>query len=232
MLLTIQFLGLGCASKPVVKVTQLPSAVRSQQAEGIPRELLDASIGGKDGDAYRVGPGDTVLIAVYGHPELSLSQYAGGSLNVQGARLAGLVVDNDGTIQLPLVGSVQVAGKTSDELRQYLEQQLAVYVKEPKVTVQVVFTGSIRYYLLGQFTNPGVKYSDRPMRLLEALSLGGSVMLDRASLHSAYLARRGKRLPINFRRLVREGDLTQNIKLESGDLVMVPDNAGEIAFVF
>ena len=47
----------------------------------------------------------------------------------------------------------------------YLEGELATYVKDPKVTVQVVFTGSIRYYLLGQFTQPGLKYSDRPLRL-------------------------------------------------------------------
>lgn len=199
----------------------------------MPKELLDAAIGGKDGEAYRVGPGDTVLVAVYGHPELSISQYAGGSINAQfGGRLAGLVIDNDGSLQLPLVGPMKVAGKTTNELRMYLEESLAVYVKDPKVTVQVIFTGSIRYYLLGQFTNPGLKYSDRPLRLLEALSLGGSVVMDKASLGSAYVTRRGRRLPINFRRLVREGDLSQNIKLESGDLVMVPDNASEQAFVF
>ncbi|HMA92155.1 MAG TPA: hypothetical protein VKP30_05685, partial [Polyangiaceae bacterium] len=91
---------------------------------------------------------------------------------------------------------------------------------------------SIRYYLLGQFSDPGLKYTDRPLRLLEALSLGGSVLMERASLRSGYLARRGKRLPIDFLRLVREGDLTQNIKLESGDLIMIPDNASEQAFVF
>lgn len=221
-----------CASTPAVVVTKLPTAVRSQQATVIPPEVLDEAVGGKEGDAYRVGPGDTVLVAVYGHPELSISQYAGTGFNVPGGRMAGLVVDNDGTVQLPLVGSLQVAGRTTEELRTYLEQNLAPYVKEPKVTVQVVFTGSIRYYLLGQFTNPGLKFSDRPMRLLEALSLGGSVMMERASLRSGYLARKGKRLPIDFLRLVREGDLTQNVKLQSGDLIMVPDNASEQAFVF
>jgi polysaccharide export outer membrane protein len=70
------------------------------------------------------------------------------------------------------------------------------------------------------------------MRLLEALSLGGSVMMDKASLRTGYLARKGKRLPINFLRLVREGDLSQNVKLQSGDLIMIPDNASEQAFVF
>src|SRR5690606_4087402 len=64
------------------------------------------------------------------------------------------------------------------------------------------------------------------------LSLGGSVHLERASLRGAYVARGGKRLPINFRRLMREGDLSQNIPLRSGDVVFVPDNTVEQAFVF
>lgn len=173
-----------------------------------------------------------MLVAVYEHPELSIAPYAGTNLNSQGSRLSGLVVDNDGTAQFPLIGSLSVAGKTSNELRLFLEKELGRYLKEPKVTVQVVFTGSIRYYLLGQFTQPGAKFSDRPLHLLEAMSLAGSVQLERASLTTAYVARNGKRLPVNFYRLLREGDLTQNLMLRTGDVVFVPDNTGEQAFVF
>ena len=222
----------GCASSPPVVLKEMPTAVRYQQPEALDPALLSDAIGGREGEPYRVGPGDSLLVAVYNHPELSIAPYAGTSLDGQGGRLAGLVIDNDGTIQFPLIGSVRVAGKTSDELRKYLEQELAPYVKEPKVTVQVVFAGSIRYYLLGQFSSPGLKHSDRPVRLLEAMALGGSVVLDRASLRTAYVARGGKRLPIDFRRLVIEGDLGQNIKLQSGDVILVPDKSSEQAFVF
>lgn len=221
----------GCGS-PAVVVRPLPSAVLAREAERLDPALLDDAIGGREGEAYRVGPGDTVLVAVYGHPELSIAPYAGAHPSPEGGRLAGLVIDNDGTIQFPLIGSVAVAGKTAEQLRAFLQQELAVYVKEPKVTVQVVFTGSIRYYLLGQFSDPGLKYSDRPVRLLEALSLGGSVLLERASLRTAYVARGNRRLPIDFRRLVLEGDLKQNIKLRSGDIILVPDKTSEQAFVF
>jgi polysaccharide biosynthesis/export protein len=226
------FLCLACASRPPVSVKPLRSAVTAHRQEVLDKALLDETIGGRDGEAYRVGPGDTLLVAVYGHPELSIAPYAGSSLTSQGSRLAGLVIDNDGTIQFPLLGAVQVAGKTSDQLRAYLETELAPYVKDPKVTVQVVFTGSIRYYLLGQFSEPGMKYGDRPLRLLEVLSLGGTVLLDRASLRTAYVARGTKRLPIDFRKLVLEGDLRQNIRLRTGDIVVVPDKSSEQAFVF
>jgi polysaccharide export outer membrane protein len=225
------------ACRPVVR-RALPSPVEGYSSETLDgKHGADAASGepvnvAEEGGAYRVGPGDTVLVAVYGHPELSMAPYTGATNNVANGRLAGLVIDNDGTIQFPLIGSVKVAGKSVEQMRQFLEHELTRYVKDPKVTVQVIFNGSIRYYLLGQFEEPGMKYSDRPLRLLEAISLGGSVQLSKASLRSAYVARNNKRLPINFRRLLREGDLKENIPLRTGDIVFVPDNQAEQAFVF
>ena len=219
----------GCSSPPVVS-KPLPSAVKSIKRETLEPEVFKQAVGAGEYDAYRVGPGDALLVAVYNHPELAIGTYAGVGMGM--GRVPGFQVDNDGTIQFPLIGAVQVAGKTANQLRVYLEERLGAYWHEPKVTVQVAFHGSIRYYLLGQFTDPGLKYSDRPLRLMEALSLGGSVVLERASLQSAYIARNGKRLPIDFQRLVRDGDLKHNIPLRTGDVVVVPDNASEQAYVF
>jgi polysaccharide biosynthesis/export protein len=221
----------GCAH-PAVTSKPLPSPVQLRQQEVLDPELFADRVGERDGDAYRVGAGDTLLVAVYGHPELSLVPYGGGAVAGSGARPIGFVIDNDGTIQFPLIGAVLVAGKTSAELRDFLIARLGVFVKDPQVTVQVMFNGSIRYYLLGEFTSPGLKYSDRPLRLLEALALGGTVNLQQASLRRAYVARNGKRLPISFQRLMREGDLRHNIRLRTGDVVFVPDNTSETAFVF
>ena len=221
----------GCRRPPVVS-KPLPTAVEERREERLDPELFMERIGEREGDAYRVGAGDTLLVAVYGHPELSLVPYAGAGAVQTNARPIGFVIDNDGTIQFPLIGAVPVAGKTSAELRDFLMDRLALYVREPRVTVQVMFNGSIRYYLLGEFTDPGLKYSDRPLRLLEALALGGTVRLQEASLRRAYIARNGKRLPISFHRLMREGDLRHNIRLRTGDVVFVPDNTSETAFVF
>jgi polysaccharide export outer membrane protein len=202
----------------------------SRKVEHLDPEILTQANADPVAEAYRVGPGDSLLVAVYGHPELALSQYTG--IGNAGVRATGFVVDNDGSIQFPLIGSVVVAGKNSNELRAFLEKELAVFVRDPKVTVQLLFNGSIRYYLLGQFSQPGLKYSDRPMHLLEALTLGGSVLLDKASLRGAYIARGKKRLPVDFQRLIRSGDLRHNVALQSGDVVFVPDNAADQAFVF
>jgi polysaccharide export outer membrane protein len=223
---------LGCGRPPVV-VHQMPSPVVSRREAELDPSLLIAAVGEREGDAYRLGAGDTLLVAVYGHPELSIAPFIpGGAAGVQGGRPVGLLIDNDGSVQLPLVGRVQVAGQTAEEVQQLLQKQLAVYLKDPQVTVQLLFASSNRYYLLGQFTNPGVKYSDRPLGLLEALSLGGSVDLPNASLATAYLARKGKKLPVDFRRLILNGDLGQNVRLKSGDVVVVPDHQNDQAYVF
>lgn len=230
------------ACRPPVTVKPLPSAVVAREYEILDPKFIQKRVGDlyddapgdpKAGEAYRVGPGDGLLVAVYNHPELSLAPYIGMNVATgQGSRPLGLVVDNDGTTQFPLIGTVPVAGKTSNELRVFLEHELSRYIKDPKVTVQVTFPSSIRYYFIGQFTQPGMKTSDRPLRLLEALALGGGIMLDRASLRGAYIARGRKRLPVNFRRLLHEGDLSQNVMLRTGDVVLIPDNTTEQAFVF
>jgi polysaccharide biosynthesis/export protein len=225
--LTVQ---VACGGTPPVVSKPLPSPVVSAKADVLDPKVFEQATGERPTDAYRVGPGDSLLLAVYGHPELAISTYAGAG--VAGGRAAGFVVDNDGTIQFPLIGSVHVAGKSMDELRDFLEKQLATYLREPRLTVQVTYNGSIRYYLLGQFSQPGLKYSDRPLRLMEALALGGSVVLEHASLRSAYIAREGRRLPIDFQRLLRQGDLKFNIPLRTGDVVVVPDNTGDEVFVF
>lgn len=227
-------LTVGCGSQAVtVKAMPLPSPVLSVNTEKLDSKYLAQLASQEETGPYRVGPGDSVLVAVYGHPELSMVPYIGNvAFTSQTTRAGGLVVDNDGTIQFPLVGPVQVAGKSSVEMRELLRRQLAPYVNDPQITVQVISTRSIRYHLLGQFTEPGIKFSDRPMCLLEALSLGGSIALERASLRTAYIARNGRRLPIDFRRLVMDGDLSQNIPLRSGDTVVIPDRTSEQAFVF
>jgi len=223
---------LACGRGPAVRVKVLPSPVVAEKEEVLDVAVVQAELGAPDGAPYHVGPGDVLMVVVFGHPELAIGTYAGGGTLSATSRTTGLVIDNDGTIQLPLIGAVNVQGKTSEEIKLLLEERLAKYVKEPRVTVQVIFNGSIRYYLLGQFAQPGVKFADRPMRLLEALALGGSVLFEQASLRGAYLARGGKRLPINFHRLLRDGDMRQNVRLQPEDTIVIPDNRSEQAFVF
>jgi polysaccharide export outer membrane protein len=219
------FMFAGCA-REYRRDLPADTAVVSQHSEELDHALVESALEEKEGILYRVGPGDSLQINVFRHPEFTPVPVTNPTIK------PGYVVDNDGTIQVPLLGSVQVGGLTPEQVRAKLQDALARYIPNPELTVQVMFNGSIRYNLLGEFSNPGLKYADRPMTVLEALALGGTIALDKADLRTAYVARNGKKLPINFYRLLREGDLRQNIRLHTGDTVFVPDNTNEVVFVF
>ncbi|MHB8210551.1 MAG: polysaccharide biosynthesis/export family protein [Acidithiobacillus sp.] len=203
----------------------LPSAVLSQHEDHLSpatlKRLLHRSI------TYHLGAGDVVSVSVYMHPDLSVPQPG-----VAASGVVGTLVSNDGNIQLPLIGVVHVAGMTTVQLKALLTRLYARYVVDPKVYVQLQLAHSIRYYLLGEFTKPGLVYSDRPLNVLEAMALGGSVNLAQANLRGAYVVQEGRKLPVNFHQLIMAGDLQQNIPLQTGDTVVIPSVSTMRAYVF
>lgn len=204
---------------------KLPSAVLSRHEEHLSpatlKRLLHQSI------TYHLGAGDVVSVSVYLHPELSVPAPMASA-----AGLAGAIVTNGGNIQLPLLGVVQVAGMTTSQLQAQITHLYAHYIIDPKVSVQLQVAHSIRYYLLGEFIKPGLVYSDRPLNLLEAMALGGSVNLTDADLRGAYVVQNGQKLPINFHKLILAGNLQQNIPLKTGDTIVVPSISTMRVYVF
>jgi polysaccharide export outer membrane protein len=184
---------------------------------------------------YVIGPDDVIQISVYEHPELSAA--AGASPSIENSNtitngISDLLVTSDGTVQLPLIGTVQLGGLTLSEAKQQLTHDYAPFVSDADVTINLVQTGSMRYYLLGAFAQPGIKYPNHPLTLLETLALGGSVDIPNADLYQAYVAQGETKLPVDLYQLLIQGDLTQNILLASGDTLVIPSSANENAFVF
>lgn len=175
---------------------------------------------------YLLGPDDIISVSVYMHPELSEPQL--GTTN----GLGGVMVTSDGTVSLPLIGNFEVGGLSIGDAQQKINTAYAAYVNNPNVTIQVVAAQSLRYYLLGAFSSPGVKYPGRVLSLLDALSLGGSVDLTNADLYQAYVVQDSQKLPVDFHALLAEGDLSQNITLTAGDTVVIPASSAEDVFVF
>jgi polysaccharide export outer membrane protein len=182
---------------------------------------------------YTLGPNDVLAVTVYLHPELDVpapnsSISTSTSLTTGGGALIG----GDGTTQLPLIGSIDVGGMTIGEASDAITAAYSKYLVDPKVSVQIEAPQSLRYYMLGAFTQPGLKYPGRPLDLLEALALGGSVDITNADLRQAYVAQGSIKYPVDLYALLVEGDLSQNIPLASGDTIVVPTAASEDAFVF
>lgn len=219
----------GCAANEPEGSHPLPSSsltpVVSSETKTLTPEQMALVTDNQPHRAYRLGPNDVIAVSVYLHPELSVP-LPGVSGTVNGALITG-----GGDIQLPLVGEVHVGGKTLKQAQDIITELYSTYINDPKIAVQIVQAQSMRYYLLGAFTNPGVKYPVDQLALLDALALGGSVDLQKADLYQAYVAQGSVKLPVDLYALLVNGDLSQNIMLASGDAIVIPSAANENAYV-
>lgn len=173
--------------------------------------LLVSAVGAKE---YVIGAADLIAIALLDNKELDTV----------------VSVTPGGKITMPLLGDVQAAGLTVSELTARLTEDFAKKVKTPQVTVTLREVNSYRIYFLGRVGKPGVTMSKSVVTVLQGLSLAGGVA-EGADLSLAYVARGTQRLPVDFLRLLREGDLTQNITLEPDDTVVLPDNPKNVIYV-
>ncbi len=89
---------------------------------------------------------------------------------------------------------------------------------------------SYRVYTLGSVEKPGVVSSKSVITLLQALALAGGVTPG-ADLTLAYVARGTEKLDVDFRKLLMEGDLSQNIELKPEDVVVLPANPRNEVFI-
>ena len=183
--------------------------------------------------AYLIGPGDLLTITVYGHPELgggvtALPSAAGAA---SAARPGGIRVDETGSVRLPLLGSIPLAGMSAAQAEDRLRSAYTALIRDPWITVDVVEYRSRPLYLFGLFKNNGITYMDRPMTLLQGIALAGGID-NGGALRSARLSRGGKVQPVDIYELLANGDQRQNIWLHPGDAIYMPDKSVEQVFIF
>jgi len=168
---------------------------------------------------YLIGPGDILAVSIYGRADLS-------GMSGKGSR-----VDESGTIQLPMVGSIEVAGLSLKQIRDRVQEAFQPYLLKPSVVVEVVEYRSHPIYLLGQFKMSGTHYMDRSFNLLQGLALGSGLDAT-ANLRGARLLRGRKLVPVDIYSLLHDGDQSQNVWLQPGDTIYVPDSSLQNVFVF
>lgn len=174
---------------------------------------------------YRIGAGDVLFININGKAEFQNIPQAGSS------KISGSRVDGSGRVAIPLVGYIEVAGLTLPEAQKKVREALLYYLKDPWVVIEVAEYKSLPVYLLGSFKAPGIYYLDRPLNLLQGISLGGGFDPN-ANLRGARLSRNGKVQPVDIFALLTNGDQRQNVWLRSGDTVYLPDKSLQQVFVF
>lgn len=174
---------------------------------------------------YIIGPGDVISVHVPGMVENTARVSYGGNDS------GGFRVNTDGSIFLPHVGRVEVAGLSVSSLQEKLVGIFKEFIKNPLLTVEIIEFKSQPVYLLGQFNQPGLFYLDRPTQLLHGLALGGGLNAG-ANMRGARLVRNDRIQPVDIYELLHRNDLSQNIQLHSGDTIYVPGNEDQRVFVF
>lgn len=163
---------------------------------------------------YELGPGDVINFSLFGRPELDRP----------GFRIA-----PDGTISYLQAQNIKVAGLTIDEARLAIEKGLASNFRSPRVIITPQEVVSKRFTILGKVINKGVVTLERPITLVEAIANAGGIetglfegnTIELADLDRSFVSRKGQQLPVDFRRLLNEGDMKLNIEIEPNDFIFI-----------
>jgi polysaccharide biosynthesis/export protein len=168
------------------------------------------------GEEYVIGPLDTLTIFVWRNPEL-------------GAKVQ---VRPDGRISTPLIADMPAVGKTPTMLAQDIKVQLSEYIREPLVSVIIDnFSGtySQQVRVVGATEKPASIPYRANMTLLDAMiAVGG--LSEFAAGNSGRLIRydrgngRQREFKVKLGDLLRKGDTSANVRLEPGDVIIIPES--------
>jgi polysaccharide export outer membrane protein len=138
---------------------------------------------------------------------------------------ADVVVRPDGRISLPLLNDVQAAGITPEELRAKLEKSAAKYIAEPNATVVVKTINSRKVYITGNVVKPGTYPLNGDMSVLQLIAVAGGLQEYADSKKIVVMRKdegRDEFFSFNYKDVVKQKNVQQNIALKPGDTVVVP----------
>jgi polysaccharide export outer membrane protein len=162
---------------------------------------------------YQIGPLDSVNVIVWRNPELSMS----------------VPVRPDGKITTPLIEDLPVLGRTSTELARDMEKALVKYIRDPVVTVIVTsFIGptSQQIRVIGEAATPQILPYRTQMTLLDVMIAVGGItdFADGNGARIFRVAEGGKLYSVRLKDLVKRGDITANVDMRPGDILIIPQS--------
>lgn len=162
---------------------------------------------------YIIGPLDTVNIIVWRNPELSMS----------------VPVRPDGKVTFPLVEDLPALGKDPSTLARDVEKALGKYIRDPIVTIIVTnFVGPYdqQIRVIGEAAKPQTLAYRQNMTVLDVMIVVGG-LTDFADGNASSLFRTaegGKLYSIRLQDLVKRGDITANVDVKPGDILIIPQS--------
>jgi|SRR5579863_1838045 len=191
------------AAPQTVSATDELQPARKPGTEG----KADAAASSTDAkSAYVIGPLDVLMIRVWNSPNLS------GLVNVTA----------DGMISMQLIGEVKADGLTKKQLQASIAEHLNDFLNNPLVDVQVEKVNSKRYFVYGGVGRAGEFPLIRATTVMDALSNVGGFR-EFANTRKIYILRGTKRFNFNYKDVSKGKNLEQNILLQNGDQIFVPE---------
>lgn len=159
---------------------------------------------------YRIGAGDVLDVNVWKDKDASATK---------------VLVRSDGKVTLPLVKEVNVEGQTPADLEKVLTERFAKFIPGAEVTVVVTEVNSKKIYLLGAVKKEGGIPLHGPTTVLQALAEGGG-MTEFAKRKKIFILRGAApnqtKLMFNYNAVIKGEHPEQNILLQPGDTIVVP----------
>ena len=163
---------------------------------------------------YRLGPGDEVIIDIWGASQNTIRQ----------------AISPDGTINIQKIGPVYLSGLTVSEANDYLKKSLnKIYnglnnTTDPSSDIRLTLGNirTIQINVMGEVVQPGTYALSAFSTVFHALYRAGGVS-DIGSLRNVQLVRNGKKLTtIDVYEFIMKGNTQDDIRLQEGDVVIVP----------
>lgn len=160
---------------------------------------------------YKLHIDDQLQISVWGHSDLTSE----------------VIVGPDGSINLPLIGSVQAQGLTVDELTKVLIGKYQEYVKKPQVNILLKKYRKMTVMVLGEVKQPGTYQLEGSKRILEVISRAGGPT-EIAALGRVKLTRGEKSMALDLKALLEGEGMVTNYEIEDGDVIFIPKGVIEV----
>jgi len=198
VLLALAFCGMPAAQQPA-------GEQQSKAAESPADAKLAPPSAPVDPKAYLIGAEDVISIRVWHEPENSGT----------------FVVRPDGKVSVPLIGEIQAAGLTPEQLSANIAEGLQKVMVHPEVTVGVEKVNSKKYYIQGEVNRPGAYPLVIDTTVLEALVNAGGFR-EFANTKNITILRGSQRLKFNYKEVTKGKKMEQNILVKPGDQIIVP----------
>ena len=162
---------------------------------------------------YVIGPGDQLLIRVWGKIELD----------------SRVTVDRNGQINLPRVGTLTVAGLRYEQVEGYLHSAINALFKDFELNVTLGQLRSIQIFVLGDARQPGAYTVSSLSTLVDALFASGGPSAT-GSMRRIQLRRNGQTaIEFDLYDLIEKGDKSHDVRLLPGDVIFIPHIGPQMA---